>query len=236
MPELYPYPRFSLAERDRRWKAVRAKMAEQNIDVIVTPQNTGHSMDFQANTRYLTHCGGGGDADIAAVFPLNGAVTAIATSANPRWTTTQDWTTDVREARREYGKDHRRALERIKNRTRPHRHRRPRRSRRHAHAGRNDSARHLAKKSATPFRKREIVDATPILTEVRYIKSEEEIDVLTKSMEIVELGLSSRDRSGADPASETGTSGRRRNTRSCATARKCRCTAIGYPGKTSGAH
>ena len=104
MPELYPYPRFSLAERDRRWKAVRAKMAEQNIDVIVTPQNTGHSMDFQANTRYLTHCGGGGDADIAAVFPLNGAVTAIATTANPRWTTTQDWTTDVREARREYGK------------------------------------------------------------------------------------------------------------------------------------
>ena len=103
MPELHPYPRFSLAERDRRWQAVREKMAEQNIDVIVTPQNTGHSMDFQANTRYLTHCGGGGDADIAAVFPLNGAVTAIATTANPRWTTTQDWTTDVREARREYG-------------------------------------------------------------------------------------------------------------------------------------
>ena len=100
MSELYPYPRFSLAERDRRWKAVREKMAEQHIDVIVTPQNTGHSMDFQANTRYLTHCGGGGDADIAAVFPLNGAVTAIATSANPRWTTTQDWTRDVREARR----------------------------------------------------------------------------------------------------------------------------------------
>src|SRR5262245_32824918 len=103
MAELHPYPRFSLAERDRRWQAVRAKMAAQNIDVIVTPQNTGHSMDFQANTRYLTHCGGGGDADIAAVFPLNGAVTAIATSANPRWTTTQEWTADVREARRNYG-------------------------------------------------------------------------------------------------------------------------------------
>jgi Xaa-Pro aminopeptidase len=34
----------------------------------------------------------------------------------------------------------------------------------------------------------ELVDATPILTEVRYIKSQEEIGVLTKSMEIVELG------------------------------------------------
>ena len=41
--ELYPYPRFSLAERDRRWKAVRELMARQNIDVIVTPNNSGNS-------------------------------------------------------------------------------------------------------------------------------------------------------------------------------------------------
>src|SRR5437867_2191246 len=104
MPELYPYPRFSLAERDRRWKAVRAKMAEQNIDVLVTPQNTGHSMDFQANTRWLTHCGGGGDAEIAAVFPLEGGPTIVATTAIARWSTTQTWTTDIREARRNYGR------------------------------------------------------------------------------------------------------------------------------------
>ena len=26
MAELYPYPRFSIAERDRRWKAVRELM------------------------------------------------------------------------------------------------------------------------------------------------------------------------------------------------------------------
>src|ERR1051325_5970763 len=104
MPELYPYPRFSLAERDRRWKAVRAKMAEQNVDVLVTPQHTGHSMDFQANTRYLTHCGGGGDSDIGGAFALEGEVTAIATSAAPRWPTVQEWTKDVREARRNYGR------------------------------------------------------------------------------------------------------------------------------------
>ena len=52
MSELYPYPSFSLAERDRRWKAVRALMRVQNLDVIVTPQNSGHSADYQANTRY----------------------------------------------------------------------------------------------------------------------------------------------------------------------------------------
>ncbi len=188
MSELYPYPRFSLAERDRRWKAVRAKMAEQNIDVIVTPQNTGHSMDFQANTRYLTHCGGGGDADIAAVFPLNGAVTAIATSANPRWTQTQEWTTDVREARREYGKV---IVERLKELN--------------VERGRiGITGLGEVEGTRTPegtilhgtwqrirdaFPDAQLVDATPILTEVRYIKSPEEIAVLTKSMEIVELGF-----------------------------------------------
>ncbi len=104
MAELHPYPRFSVAERDRRWTAVRKRMQEQRLDVIVTPQNTGHSMDFQANTRYLTHCGGGGDADIAAVFPLEGDVTAIATTAQARWPNVQDWTKDVREARRNYGR------------------------------------------------------------------------------------------------------------------------------------
>ncbi len=187
MPELYPYPRFSLAERNRRWKAVRKKMAEQNIDVIVTPQNTGHSMDFQANTRYLTHCGGGGDADIAAVFPLIGNVTAIATTANPRWTTTQDWTTDVREARREYGKVIVERLSELKvERSRigitglgeVEGTRTPEGTILHGTYERIRSA----------FPHAEIVDATPILTEVRYVKSQEEIDVLAKSMEIVELG------------------------------------------------
>jgi Xaa-Pro dipeptidase len=186
MAELYPYPRFSLAERDRRWKAVRAKMAEQHIDVIVTPQNTGHSMDFQANTRYLTHCGGGGDADIAAVFPLDGDVTAIATSANPRWTTTQDWTTDVREARRNYGA---KIVERLKELN-------IERGRIGiAGLGEVEGTRTpegtilhgTYEKIREAFPLAELIDATPILTETRYIKSQEEIDVLTKSMEIVEL-------------------------------------------------
>src|SRR4030095_16549604 len=37
------------------------------------------------------------------------------------------------------------------------------------------------------FPNAQLVDATPILTEVRYIKSAEEVEVLTKSMAIVEL-------------------------------------------------
>src|SRR5688572_30971003 len=188
MPELYPYPRFSLAERDRRWKAVRAKMAEQNIDVIVTPQNTGHSMDFQANTRYLTHCGGGGDADIAAVFPLNGDVTAIATSANPRWTATQEWTTDVREARREYGRV---IVERLKE-LNVERGRIGITGLGEVEGTRTPEGTILHgtwKQIREGFPSAELVDATAILDEVRYVKSAEEIDVLAKSMEINELAI-----------------------------------------------
>ncbi len=186
MAELYPYPRFSMAERDRRWKAVRELMRQQRLDVIVTPNNTGHSTDFQSNTRYLTHCGGGGDADIAAVFPLEGEVTAIATTAQARWPTVQDWTKDVREARRNYGRV---IVERLKELNLDH--------------GRigitglgevegtrtpeGTIAYGTWKQIREAFPQAELVDATAILAEVRYVKSQEEIGVLTKSMEIVEL-------------------------------------------------
>ncbi len=186
MAELYPYPRFSLAERDRRWQAVREGMAEQRLDVIVTPQHTGHSTDFQSNTRYLTHCGGGGDSDIAAVFPLDGEVTAIATSAAPRWPTVQDWTRDVREARRNYGKV---IVERLKELS-VERGRIGITGLGEVEGTRTPEGTILYgtwKQIREAFPHAELIDATPILTEIRYTKSQEEVDVLTKSMAIVEL-------------------------------------------------
>jgi Xaa-Pro dipeptidase len=165
---------------------VREKMAAQNIDVIVTPQNTGHSMDFQANTRYLTHCGGGGDADIAAVFPLHGDATVIATTAAARWLTVQDWTLDVREARREYGKI---MVERLKE-LNIERGRIGITGLGEVEGTRTPEGTILHgtwKRIREAFPNAELVDATPILTDVRYTKSAEEIEVLTKSMEIVEL-------------------------------------------------
>src|SRR5438552_8476213 len=188
MAELYPYPRFSVAERDRRWKAVRELMREHMLGVIVTPQNSGHSTDYQANSRYLTDVAGGGDADVAAVFPLAGEVTAIATSAAPRWPTVQDWTRDVREARRNYGRV---IVERLKelNVERG----------RIGITGLGD-----VEGTRTPegtifygtwkqireaFPQADLVDATAILDEVRYVKSQEEINVLVKSMEINALAM-----------------------------------------------
>ena len=189
MTELLPYPRFSLAERDRRWTAVRKLMREQGIDVIVAPSNTGHSTDFQANARYLSHVGGGGDADIAVVFPLEGEVTAVATSAAPRWPCVQDWVTDIREARRAYGQA---TVERLKEL-------------------KVDNARigisGLGAGTRTPegtilygfwkimretFPKAEFIDVTGLIDQVRFVKSEEEIAALKKSTEIIEKGVEAK--------------------------------------------
>lgn len=181
--DLYPYPRFSLAERDRRWSALRTLMAKENIDVIVCPSNTGHSTDFQANSRYLSHCGGGGDADISVVFPLDGEVTVAATSADPRWTMVQNWVSDVREARRNYGKV---VVERLQELDLP--------NGRIGVAGLGGGTRtpegsilhrpYVLMREAFP--NAEIVDATDLLSEVREIKSEEEIEALRKSNQMVD--------------------------------------------------
>jgi Xaa-Pro aminopeptidase len=180
---LFPYPRFSLAERERRWAAVRARMAEAGLDVLVTPQNSGHSMDYQANSRYLSHVGGGGDADIAVVFPREGDVTAIATSARYRWPTVQNWVTDVREARRNYGRV---IVERLRELS-----------------PRTIGITGLGGGTRTPegtifhgtytqirdaFPNADIRDATELLAEIRYVKSEEEIAFLARSNDIIDLG------------------------------------------------
>lgn len=183
-PGLYPYPRLSLAERDRRWRVVRAMMAQQGIDALVTPQNTGHSMDFQSNTRWLTHCGGGGDADIAGVLGMEDGATIVATSAGPRWPTVQDWTTDVREARRNYG---RRIVERLREIN----------PRRIGIAGLGGGTRtpegtinhgtYVQIREAFPDA--EIVDATSLMAEARYIKSDEEIAFLARSKQLIDFAL-----------------------------------------------
>jgi Xaa-Pro aminopeptidase len=181
---------FSHAERDRRWNAVRALMREERLDVIVVPNNTGHSTDYQANARYLTHVGGGGDADVAAVFPLDGDVTAIANRTNISWHSgVQSWTHDLRNAGRDYGKT---TVERLRELG--------------VERGRIGVT-GLGAGTRTPmgtilhgfytqlaqaFPTAELVDATRILDRVRYVKSQEELDVLTASEEIIEQAIAAK--------------------------------------------
>ena len=97
------YRRFSIAERDRRWSAVRELMARDGIDVIIAPPNNGNPTDWQADARYPSHCGGGADASIGCVFPLHGEPMVVATSAVRCGPKVQDWVSDAREADRAYG-------------------------------------------------------------------------------------------------------------------------------------
>lgn len=182
----YPYPRLSLAERDRRWALVREAMASRDLSVLITPNHSGHSTDFQANSRYLSHCGGGADADILVVFPLDGEVTVAATTANPRWTVTQDWVSDVREARRFYSRV---AVQRLRELDIS--------TQRIGVTGLGRSTRtpegtvclELAHLLTREFPNATLVDATPMLNAIRQIKSDEEIAFLTQSTRLVDAAI-----------------------------------------------
>ena len=99
-PGAYPrpiVPRFSLQERDRRWAKVRALMARDGLDAIICLTNSSSWDHGNANGRYLSSIGGNG-AQVSVVFPREGPVTAItgAVPAPDFWLRFQDWVSDVR--------------------------------------------------------------------------------------------------------------------------------------------
>jgi Xaa-Pro aminopeptidase len=185
--DMQPYRRFSLAERDRRWNAIRALMERDHLDAIAVPPNTGNSTDWQANVRYISHCGGGADASIGVVIPLIGDVTVVATSAHDRWgPKIQDWVEDVREVNRRYGRGMAdRLLElglqqgRIGIAGLGFDTRTP--------EGTISHGAYLVLREALPDA--ELVEASDLLQEVRQVKSQEEIDVLQRSVDLIERGL-----------------------------------------------
>jgi len=186
------YRRFSIAERDRRWAEVRKLMKRDGLAAIVAPQNPGHSTDWQADARYLSQVGGGADAAIAVVFPLQGEVTAIATSAAERWNSgIQNWTTDVREAHRRYGKvavDRLRELgitnEKIGITGLGEGTRTPEGSVMHG----------TYRAIADAFPNATYVDASSLLQEVRERKSPEEIAVVQCSIDLIEKAIEAQTR------------------------------------------
>jgi Xaa-Pro aminopeptidase len=97
-------PKFSAAERERRWSRVRGLMREKNLDAIIGFPNQSHWDQFQADIRYLTHIGGH-QTEVAMVFPESGEVTAFVRGANEIewWSVAQDWVKDIRATRRTWG-------------------------------------------------------------------------------------------------------------------------------------
>lgn len=101
-PGHYPapiVPRLSLGERDRRWANVRRLMERDGLDAIITLANNSYWDQANANGRYLTSIGGN-CAPISVVFPRSGPVTAVTGPAPTPdyWLQFQDWVDDVRPA------------------------------------------------------------------------------------------------------------------------------------------
>jgi Xaa-Pro aminopeptidase len=96
-------PKFSLAERERRWSRVRQLMKRAGVEALIGFPNQSHWDQFQADNRYLTHIGGH-QTEVAMVFPESNEVTAFVRGANEIewWGIAQDWVRDIRPSRRSW--------------------------------------------------------------------------------------------------------------------------------------
>ena len=93
-------PRLSLAERDRRWSAVRREMDARQLDCLVL-WGWPAMWDFcTANARYLCPVGGNAEFNVL-VFPRNGDPTCFVLMPTflEGWRASQDWVSDIRARR-----------------------------------------------------------------------------------------------------------------------------------------
>src|SRR5687768_11382324 len=91
---------LSLAERDRRWAAVRAQMAKRGLEALVVWGDSGKWDSKMGNVLYLTQIGGNGEV-ATCVLPLEGEPTVLLWSDMMaiEWLSGQDWVTDLRTVR-----------------------------------------------------------------------------------------------------------------------------------------
>ena len=97
MRQTLEIPRLSLAERDRRWAAVRKEMAARGLDAIVLWGWPVMWDFYTANARYLAPIGGNAEFNVL-VFPADGETTSIVQMPTfvEGWRAAQDWVGDVR--------------------------------------------------------------------------------------------------------------------------------------------
>jgi Xaa-Pro dipeptidase len=90
-------PRFSLEERDRRWKEIRETMRQQGLDCLLLcgyPCKWDYTL---ANARFVSHIGGNAAFNFV-IFPLEGEPTCFVLMPTfvEYWKRAQDWVSDVR--------------------------------------------------------------------------------------------------------------------------------------------
>jgi Xaa-Pro aminopeptidase len=88
---------FSMAERDRRWSKIRAKMAQGGLDCLVIRGISSKWDSGIANIRYVSQIGGNGE-EAMAVFPKSGDPIILVWSPTQLewWPTAQSWVKDIR--------------------------------------------------------------------------------------------------------------------------------------------
>ncbi len=182
-------PRFTVAERDRRWARVRALMSGAGIDVVFVAPNTGHWDSFQANGRYLTGLGGN-NAQVATIFPLSGDVTAIGSpDIDPSiWLARQDWVTDIRMVGSGWG-----YMDHVVNRVKELGLARGR----IGISGLSGNTRYpegifshgMFEQLRAALPDAELVNANPIMEQARFVKSAEEIAFMERAIAIAEHAL-----------------------------------------------
>jgi Xaa-Pro aminopeptidase len=97
MREVLELPRLSLAERDRRWAAVRTEMQARGLECIVLWGWPTMWDFYTANARYLCPIGGNAEFNVL-VFPAQGEPTCFVQMPTfiAGWRSAQDWVADVR--------------------------------------------------------------------------------------------------------------------------------------------
>jgi Xaa-Pro aminopeptidase len=97
MRPILEIPRLSLAERDRRWAAVRKEMASRGLEAIVLWGWPTMWDFYTANARYLCPIGGNAEFNVL-IFPASGEPTAIVQMPTflEGWRAAQDWVSDIR--------------------------------------------------------------------------------------------------------------------------------------------
>ncbi len=175
-------PRLSLAERERRYRAVRAAMAAENLDALICPASTSRWEQTMADSRYLTTIGGFGT-ETLTIFPCDGEVTAYVFNRAEFWLAAQEWVTDIRDGRNLWQKNIIERLGELK-----------------LAAGRIGIA-GLSGLTRTPdgiipyttvegikeaIPRAAIVNATELMSRVRQVKSAEEIELMRRATAIAE--------------------------------------------------
>jgi len=172
---VYIWNGYSLAERDRRWSAVRANAAQAGFDCILVPLGDG------IDARYMTQlrCS-------AMVLPTDGRAPIVVADRRSHnewvpdpWQTGREWAEPMGEALRDLGFERARiGVAGLK-------------SGRVTHCGSIDGVvNHTALETAmSKVPNARFEDATDVMGLVRYVKSAEEIQYIRRSAEVAAAGL-----------------------------------------------